>query len=174
MRGVGIAVILVAAGLLGACSDEQQELRSWMDEQRAAITPVIEKITPPKAFEPFRYENEGLADPFAQSRLAFRANGEPKSGGRTPDLARKREVLEAFPLESIKMVGHMSNNNANFALLQVENMVYQARVGNYAGQNFGKIVRVNEGEVVLKEMVQDAAGDWNERDTALRLQETKK
>ena len=72
------------------------------------------------------------------------------------------------------MVGHMSNNNASFALLQVENMVYQARVGNYAGQNFGKIVRVSEGEVVLKEMVQDAAGDWNERDTALRLQETKK
>jgi len=174
MSRVSLAAIAAAVALLGACSDEQQELRSWMDEQRAAITPVVEKITPPKSLEPFRYENEGLADPFAQSRLAFRANGEPKSGGRTPDLARKREVLEAFPLEAIKMVGHMSNNNASFALLQVENMVYQARVGNYAGQNFGKIVRVSEGEVVLKEMVQDAAGDWNERDTALRLQETKK
>ena len=53
-------------------------------------------------------------------------------------------------------------------------MVYQARVGNYAGQNFGRIVRVTESEVTLKELVQDAAGDWVERDSALRLQEGRK
>ncbi len=67
----------------------------------------------------------------------------------------------------------MSNGQKNFALLQVDNMVYQARVGNYAGQNFGQITRVTESEVRLKELVRDAAGDWTERDTALRLQEGK-
>ncbi len=174
MRSVIVVATVAAAALVAGCSDEQQELRTWMDQQRAAITPVREKLSPPKSFEPFRYENAGLSDPFAQSRLASRANADLKSGGRSPDLARRREVLEAFPLESIKMVGHLSNSNASFALLQVENMVYQARVGNYAGQNFGRIVRLSEGEVVLKELVQDAAGDWTERDTALRLQETKK
>ena len=68
----------------------------------------------------------------------------------------------------------MTNGRNDFALLQVEAMVYQARVGNYAGQNFGRIVRVTESEVTLKELVQDAAGDWVERDSALRLQEGRK
>ena len=72
------------------------------------------------------------------------------------------------------MVGHMTNGRNDFALLQVEAMVYQARGGNYAGQNFGRIVRVTESEVTLKELVQDAAGDWVERDSALRLQEGRK
>lgn len=69
------------------------------------------------------------------------------------------------------MVGHLSNGRQAFALLQVETMVYQARVGSYAGQNFGMITKVSENEVKLKELVQDAAGDWVERETALRLQE---
>jgi type IV pilus assembly protein PilP len=135
--------------------------------------PVIkEKITAPKQHEPFRYENAGPSDPFAQSRLAGKSGAMP-SGGVQPDLARRREALEGFPLDAIRMVGHMSNGQKNFALLQVDNTVYQARVGNYAGQNFGQITRVTESEVRLKELVRDAAGDWTERDTALRLQEGK-
>ena len=78
-----------------------------------------------------------------------------------------------MPLDAIRMVGHMSNGQNSFALLQVDSTVYQARVGNYAGQNFGKITRVTESEVQLKELVQDAGGDWTERQTALQLQEGK-
>ena len=133
-------------------------------------------IPAPKKFEPFRYENTALADPFSQSKLALAvAQAAPAKGnGLKPDAARRRETLESFPLDNIKMVGHMTNGRNDFALLQVEAMVYQARVGNYAGQNFGRIVRVTESEVTLKELVQDAAGDWVERDSALRLQEGRK
>ena len=93
--------------------------------------------------------------------------------GVVPDVNRRRESLESYPLEQIKMVGHLSNGKQNFALLQVESLVYQAKVGNFAGQNFGVITRVSESEIKLKEMVQDAAGEWVERETALRLQEGK-
>ena len=170
---IGLVCVGVA---LAACGDEQDELRSWMDQQRAA-TPVIKDTIPaPKKFQPFRYENTALADPFSQSKLALAvAQAAPAKGnGLKPDAARRRETLESFPLDNIKMVGHMTNGRNDFALLQVEAMVYQARVGNYAGQNFGRIVRVTESEVTLKELVQDAAGDWVERDSALRLQEGRK
>jgi type IV pilus assembly protein PilP len=71
------------------------------------------------------------------------------------------------------MVGHLANNKAAFALLQAENVVYQAKIGNYLGQNFGVITKMNDTEVQIKELVQDAAGEWTERETALRIQEKK-
>ena len=91
--------------------------------------------------------------------------------GLKPDTNRRREALESFPLDAIRMVGHMTNGRSSFALLQVDSTVYQARVGNYAGLNYGMITRVSESEVRLKELVQDAAGDWIERETALQLKE---
>ena len=171
MRLAGTAI--AATLLLAACGGEQQELRSWMDEQRRKTPVVTEKIEPPKRFEPFRYANSGEADPFSQGRLALRP-GETGRGSLQPDLSRRREALESYPLDSIRMVGHLSDKRGSFALLQADGMVYRARVGNHAGQNFGVIIRVSETEVKLKELVRDAAGDWTERETALQLQENTK
>lgn len=171
MRLTSMALTVLA--LLAGCGADQQELRGWMEDQRRRTPPVTEKIEPPKQFEPFRYAADAEVDPFAQSRLALRP-GEAPSSGLQPDLARRREALEGFPLESIRMVGHVSDRRGSFALLQAEGMVYQARVGNHAGQNYGVITRVSESEVKLKELVRDAAGEWTQRETALQLQESRK
>ncbi len=74
------------------------------------------------------------------------------------------------------MVGNLRQGSANVALLQADTALFQVRVGNYVGQNFGRVLRISESEVAIRETVQDAAGDWVERDTALQLQvqETKK
>ena len=173
MRIHPIATAMIAAIALTACSEDQQELRGWMEEQRRNTAPVTEKIEPPKKFGAFRYEHSGESDPFSPARLAVQV-GERPSGGPGPDLARQREVLEGFPLESISMVGHVSDRSNRFALLQADGKVYQARVGNHAGQNFGVITRVSDWEVKLKELVRDAAGDWVERETVLQLQEGRK
>ncbi len=171
IRTMALAVVATAA--LAGCGDDTQEIRSWMQEQRAKVPPMKTNIAPPKQFEPFRYDATGV-DPFAPTRLSLKGLAEGPASGPKPDLQRRREALEQFPLESIRMVGHLRNANSSFAVLQAENMVFQARVGNYAGQNFGRITRVSESEVVLKELVQDAAGDWVERSTSLRLQESTK
>ena len=165
--------LAAAAALLAGCGEEHGELRAWMDEVRRTTQPVTEKIPEPKRFEPFRYANADAPDPFSSAKLAanFEQFAQQSRGGLRPDLSRRREPLESFPLDTIRMVGHMSNASANYALLQVDRMVYQARVGNYAGQNFGMITKISETEVVLKELVQDAAGDWVERHTSLQLQE---
>ncbi len=90
---------LVCVGLaLAACGDEQEELRGWMDQQRAA-TPVNKDTIPaPKKFEPFRYENAALADPFSQAKLALAiAQSAPAKGnGLKPDTAAVARRSKVF------------------------------------------------------------------------------
>lgn len=166
-------LMVVAACTLAGCANDQSELRAWMQEVRANTRPVEERIEEPKRFAPFRYEDEAQADPFSPQKLAvvLESSQRPGSSGLRPDLNRRREALEAFPLDTIRMVGRLVNGRRNHALLQVDKTVYQAHVGNYAGQNFGVITRISENEVQLQELVQDAAGDWVRRESTLRLQE---
>ncbi|MCM5570872.1 pilus assembly protein PilP [Burkholderiaceae bacterium FT117] len=169
-----LIAVAIATTLLAGCGDDRTELRGWMENVRATTKPIRETIAEPKKFEPFRYDRAGEVDPFARTRLAGLAvdeAGQPVPGGLRPDTSRPRELLEGYPLDAIRMVGHMSNGKQSFALLQVDSIVHQARVGNHAGQNHGVITRVAENEVRLRELVQDAAGDWVHRETTLQLQE---
>ena len=82
-----------------------------------------------------------------------------------------KEPLEAFPLEQLKMVGTLSQGNDVYALVRADKTLYRVKKGNYMGQNFGLITDVTEGEIKLKEIVQDSAGDWTERQSTLPLLE---
>ena len=97
-----------------------------------------------------------------------------RASGPQPDFGRRREPLEAYPIDAIRMIGHIRDGRRSYALLLADNLVYQARAGDHVGQNFGVITRVSEGELRLKELVQDAAGDWVERETTMQLQENRK
>jgi len=87
------------------------------------------------------------------------------------EMNRRKEPLEAFPLDAMAMVGSVSKNGVPFALLRVDNLLYQVKAGDYIGQNYGRIMRIGETEVALREIVQDAAGEWTERNATLQLQE---
>jgi type IV pilus assembly protein PilP len=167
-RAAGLAVIVLA---VAGCESDRGELRTWMDETRRTTPLIKEKIAEPKSFEPFRYPSSGETDPFSVAKLRVGAVDVARPGnGLRPDLTRRREPLEAYPLDNLKMVGNLTQKGATVALLQADTVLFQVRVGNYIGQNFGRVLRVSEDEVAVREIVQDAAGDWIERDTALRLQ----
>ncbi len=172
---LGLAAVVA---LLAGCDADRTELQSWMDETRRTTPPITEKIAEPKKFEPFVYQAAGETDPFslAKMRVAGTTVAGRASNGLQPDSGRRREPLEAYPLDNLKLVGNLRRGSTNVALLQADTSVFQVRVGNYVGQNFGRVLRISESEVAIRETVQDAAGDWVERDTALQLQvqETKK
>ncbi len=105
---------------------------------------------------------------------ALKALAAKSSSGLAPDLSRRREPLEAYPVDTISMVGTLQRPNMRYALLRADNVIYQIKVGNYIGQNFGIVTRIDENEVAIKEVVQDAAGEWVERATTLQLQESKR
>lgn len=174
MKTLFAAIGALAAVSLAGCANDHSDLRDWMQTVRASAKPVHETISEPRRFEPYRYDNEGQVDPFSVAKLGGSSDGPnagASGGGLKPDTNRQREALEAFPLDSIRMVGQLANRQGQYALLQAERLVYQARVGNYAGQNYGMITRISETEVKLKELVQDAVGDWVERETTLQIQD---
>ena len=88
-----------------------------------------------------------------------------------PDLNRRKEPLEAFPLEQLKMVGTLTQTGVTYALVKADKTLYRVKKGNYLGQNFGLITEITDTEVKLKEIVQDTAGDWTERQSVLPLLE---
>jgi len=168
------ALLAACCIVLGAgCSANTEEIQDWMDDVEANVVPDPTNLVPPKRFEPFRYDLVEEVEPFSPTKLASLQDPVKvrAKGGLAPDVTRRREILENFPVEQIAMVGYLRRKATNTALLQVDDTVYQAKVGNYAGQNFGVITGIDETQVLLKELVQDAAGDWAERETALKLQE---
>ena len=167
---------VAAAAVLAGCSGSNDELRQWMADTRKEMKPVTATLAEPKTFEPFIYRDQSDIDPFDPSKVAnaLRALSAKSSSGLAPDLSRRKEPLESYPIDTITMVGTLQRPNLRYALLRADGVVYQIKVGNYIGQNFGIVTRIDENEVALKEVVQDAAGEWVERTTTLQLQENKR
>ena len=156
--------LLILPLFLTACADADiDELQQWMTEQRAQTRPRVTPIPEPKKFTPQAYLEEGAVDPFSLQRLT-QALRQESSGANAnaalvaPELSRRKEPLEAVPLDSVKMVGSLNKAGQLVALVRVDNLLYQVRPGNYLGQSYGKITKVSETEIVLREIVQDAAG----------------
>lgn len=175
------AVGLLAVSLaLAACSQSgQEELQQWMNQQRAQTRPKVEPIPEPKKFTPQAYTQERAVDPFSNQKLTQALKRESAQTSTTaslvaPELARRKEPLEAYPLDAMTMVGSLIKQGKPVALIRVDNLLYQVQAGNYLGQNYGRIMKVDETEVVLREIVQDSAGEWIERTATLQLQERSK
>ena len=129
----------------------------------------LERLAAGQPFEPFAYGVFDLPDPFKPRKLTAPKDG--GGGGIGPDLNRRKEPLEAFPLEQLKMVGTLSQGKDTYALVRADKTLYRVKKGNYMGQNFGLITDVTDSEIKLKEIVQDSAGDWAERQMFLPLLE---
>ena len=169
-----LAAAAVAA--LSGCNDNGVELQQWMQETKQQTKVSITKLSEPKKFIPFLYDSKASVDPYNPKKLlvAFARAQNNSSSMLKPDMERRREPLESYPLDTLKMVGTLQRPGTTIALLQADKTVFQAKVGNYIGQNFGLITKVTDSEVELKEIVQDASGDWVERPAKLELQESKK
>jgi type IV pilus assembly protein PilP len=169
------ATLIVAAAVLVAGCDggEQQELKSELAGLTKDLRGKVSPLPVVKPYEPVPYTAYDLPDPFgpAKIQLAAKGTGPGTGGGLKPDLNRPKEPLEAFPLESLRMVGTLERGKQTFGLVRADAGLYRVRVGNYMGQNFGVITKISEAEIALRELFQDAGGDWAERESTLLLQE---
>lgn len=174
----GLIALALAAGLSG-CDSGHADLQSWMDDTRRNTPTRVDKVEEPKRFEPFRYQADKTADPFAMTRLRAMASAAAAAGaasaanaGVRPNDKRAREPLEAFPLDLFRMVGSLRRGREHIGLLRAENQLHQIRVGQYIGQNHGRVVQISDERILIREIVEDAAGEWTQRDTEMRLQES--
>jgi type IV pilus assembly protein PilP len=170
-----LALIIPLTLLLASCgggefADLKDELKGLSKDLRGKIDP----LPVVKPYEPVPYAAFDIPDPFGPAKIELvtktAASAAPK--GLQPDLNRPKEPLEAFPLESMRMVGVIQQPKMNFGLVKADASVYRVKVGNYMGQNFGIITSIGENQIVLRELVQDAGGDWTERQSTLQLVES--
>lgn len=173
-RACSLAFVALTSFLLAACGGgDHEDIRQWMEESSRDLRGRIPPLPELKPFPIVSYEAASLADPFSPTRI------EPEKkegGGKKPDFDRPREQLESYPLETLRFIGVVSKGKGQIrhALVQVDGLVYQVSKGNYAGQNFGRIVNISDNEIVLIEIVQDPSGqttDWVERQITLQLQD---
>ena len=170
MRLLAGALLLV---LLAGCGAENEELQEWMERQRREAKPSVSPLEPPKKFEAQPYTSAQAVDPFSMQKLTVAVKAEARQPNSVlgAELNRRKEPLEAYPLDSMTMVGSVAKQAKPFALLRVDNLLYQVKLGDYIGQNYGRITKITETQIELREIVQDAAGEWIERATTLQLQE---
>ncbi len=161
---------------LAGCADRQAELQVWIDEQKREVKPQVLPLAPPKSFQPQPYLVSDRVEPFSIQKLSgvLRVEQRQSSALLNAETNRRKEPLEAFPLDTMGMVGSVVRGGRPYALVRVDNLLYQVKAGDYLGQNFGKITKISETEISLREIVQDAAGEWVERTASLQLQEKAK
>src|SRR5437773_4587608 len=128
----GARLVVLASALVAGCGGEShQDLRAWMAEQGKNAKGRLDPLPQIRPYEPFAYNAFDLPDPFKPRKI------EPNRGNNrlAPDMTRRKEPLEAFPLESLTMVGTMQQGKTVFALVRTpEKDVFQVRHGNYLGQ----------------------------------------
>jgi type IV pilus assembly protein PilP len=179
MTGKFLALAVLVITVAGCESSEQVALEQWMKDQRSSIKPNVPRIAEPTKFVPEPYRSEAVTEPFSNAKLTQALKKESSQATANaaliaPELSRRKEPLEAFPLDAVNMVGTLVKTGQPVALVKVDNLLYQVRVGSYLGQNYGRVTKITESDVALREIVQDAAGEWIERVATLQLQERSK
>ncbi|RYX94313.1 MAG: pilus assembly protein PilP [Comamonadaceae bacterium] len=174
-----VAWLLSLTVLAGCSGSGQEELQAWMTEQRNQTRPKVDRLPEPTKFSPQPYAQEAAIEPFSNQKLTQALKRDSNqatsnAGLVAPELARRKEPLESYPLDSVAMVGSLIKVGQPVALVRVDNLLYQVRAGQYLGLNYGRITKVTETDLTVREIVQDAAGEWIERTATIQLQEGSK
>lgn len=160
--------------LLTACgSDDLDEVREFVKNAHADKKPKVEPLPEIRTQESFAYNSVNLPDPFAAFNLRPSASAKRGgTGGAGPDPNRRKEPLEDYPLDSLKMVGTITRGKQAFAIIQApDGTVQRVKVGEHMGQNSGVVTKVTEEKIDLIELIQGPLGDWVEREASLALLE---
>ena len=171
---LAMAAVVFAAGCGG---DEYGDLREELNQLTKDLRGRVDPLPQVRPYEPVPYTAEGQIDPFRPERIEVAGAGRAATASTALIEEQKKrppEPLEAFPLESIQMLGTITQAKETFALVRAGPNLYRVKKGNYMGQNFGVITAIDEAQINLKELVQDSTGDWVERQSSLQLVEAKR
>lgn len=174
LPGVRLSCAIFFALLSGCGNNDFSDLDRYFKEVKARPKEPIKPLPEIKVVEPFMFKPEGLRDPFKPLEQP-----EPSEGGEVssasaikPDFSRRKEDLEAFPLDGLKMVGTIDMQSNLWGLVKAsDGTVYRVKVGNYMGKNHGKVIRILKDKIELMEIVPDKPGTWREQSASVALTE---
>jgi type IV pilus assembly protein PilP len=161
-----LAAAWLAAALAG-CGGDLSDLQRYVAQVKARKNSRIEPIPQIKPYQPFAYDPGNRRDPFEPTAPSSAA-----APGVRPDLKRNKEPLEDYPLDALKFVGVIDYNHVTYAMIKApDGIIHRVTVGNYLGQNFGRITKITEAEVSLTEIVPDGFGGYKEQPAKLAAEE---
>ncbi len=162
-----ILLPLISAAVLTGCSQSVDDLYGYIEQAKSEHVGSVKPIPQFKPYETFTYSAKLLRDPF---EAVVDIEEDDKSDLLSPDKARPKQPLEAFPLDTLRMVGVLEQGDNLWGLIEdPKQVVHRVQVGNYMGQNEGAITSITEGEIILVEIIPDGMGGYLERDAAIAI-----
>jgi type IV pilus assembly protein PilP len=170
-RRYRLAIALACLALVSCSGEQHSDLRQFVKDSDSMPRGRIPPLPEVRPYEPFEYAAFDLTDPFVPRKIeAPKLANVP--GALQPPKDHRKGPLEAFPLENLKMVGTLQQQKNFYALIKTpDNNLYRVQSGDFMGQNFGRIIDINESAVKLKELIQDSGSEWKEEERTLLLQE---
>ena len=164
-------IALASLGLVSCSGEQHSDLRQFVKDSDSMPRGRIPPLPEVRPYEPFEYAAFDLTDPFVPRKIeAPKPSNVP--GALQPPKDHRKGPLEAFPLENLKMVGTLQQHKNMYALIKTpDTNLHRVKPGDFMGQNFGRIIDINESAVKLKELVQDSGSEWKEEERTLLLQE---
>jgi type IV pilus assembly protein PilP len=168
----GFLSLVVLLALNGCASPDIDELREYVDTKKAQPPGRIEPLPEIKQITTFVYVANARRDPFVPTEGGEETGGVVAESGISPDFNRRREELEGYALDAIRMVGTLEQEGVVWGLVKTkEGTVHRVKPGNYMGLNHGRIILISEEKIELSEIVQDGTGGYIERQAAMALAE---
>jgi type IV pilus assembly protein PilP len=171
---VQLLAVMFLTIITGCGDDGFSDLQQYINQVKARPKGTIEPLPEPKPIEPFVFKPEGLRDPFkAISETQESEDSQIAIGnGIKPDFTRRKEELEAYPLDALRMVGTIVKKGNLWGLIKAsDKTIYRVQTGNHMGKNYGRIIRIMNDKIELMEIVPDKPGSWREQQTSLALTE---
>ena len=174
-RWVGITAISV---LLSACGNTtHQDLVNFTTKAKADAQKVssIDALPDIQPYETFLYKDNDRRDPFTDTVVTDEATIASTDDSIKPPTNHRKEALEAFPLDSLRMIGTLQRDDTLWAIVKIQNNpdggIHRIVTGNYLGQNYGRVVGVSEEQINLIEVIPNGLGGWREREASIALSE---
>jgi type IV pilus assembly protein PilP len=164
-RVAKVLLMLGAVLTLAGCTRGMSDLRDWVAQEKAKRGAPIPPLPVIKTFETFTYSDQEKRDPFSPSPDELTQGSGPR-----PDEGRVRQPLEAYSLDSLKMVGTIGLGATMEALIKDPGgVIHRVHANEYMGQNYGRITAISSDRVDLVELVSNGNGGWMERPASIAL-----
>ena len=166
------AIILASLAMSACGSGKMTDLEEYARDVRAREPGPIQPLPEIKQVDTFVFEPGDRRDPFVMDQHEVAETAKVPGSGPRPDPLRRKEELEQFALDSLRMLGTLQQKETMWGLLlSPDGMLHRVQVGSYIGYNNGQITRISEREIELTEIVSDGVSDWRERQAAIALRE---
>lgn len=166
-----MSLLLLVALSLSGCGGNMSDLQQYVARINARKVTHIPPVPQIKPYQPYAYVAGGRRDPFVpQSAPQNQPAGPSNDKGLHPDRSRSKEPLEAYPLDALQMVGTIDFKGRNYAMMKTpDGIIHRVTLGEYMGQNYGKVVKITNGEVDLSELIPNGFGGWQRRAAVISL-----